>query len=507
MSSRSRALSIVALLILVLTGYGAPATSGASPSRQATFISTSCPFKVGGGAFKPVDVRCGFLVVPENRQVDDSHSIKLAVAVFRARGSHPAPYPLIYLAGGPGVWVVDPMGSAIASGRMPAYVGNRDLILIDQRGLGLSQPALTCSEATTAYTRALNRHLTSDQWARLARSALRACRSRMVRKGIHLAAYNTIENAADIAALGPALGYKRVDLFGGSYGSYLAQQVLRDHPQGVRSVVMEAIVVPPFNAFNDEIPNTWRSLQLIFKTCAASRTCNAKYPHLKQSLINVMTRLQVHPATLHISVPGSNGTHAVKLDAQELFSTMQSALLFQQFVAGMPKFISDTAKGKYGPVTQLEEAFGWQGISPYIGMSLSMTCNAMQAGASPSTVAARAKAVPAAFRSAAVAKATNMLAACAIWHVPSAPAGTHSYFHSAIPTLLLPGAYDPIVSPQQALTLARYYSHSYAVYFPTLTHNIVGTDSCPDSIVGAFLAHPNRKPNTGCASQLTMKWQ
>ena len=82
----------------------------------------------------------------------------------------------------------------------------------------------------------------------------------------------------------------------------------------------------------------------------------------------------------------------------------------------------------------------------------------------------------------------------------------HTYFHSAIPTLLLPGPYDTKTSPAQAYPLARHLGHSYVVLLPTMSHEI-DWSGCPAEIIGEFLDHPNRKPDTSCTDGMVMAWQ
>ena len=84
---------------------------------------------------------------------------------------------------------------------------------------------------------------------------------------------------------------------------------------------------------------------------------------------------------------------------------------------------------------------------------------------------------------------------------------TYTYFHSAIPTLLLPGAFDANTRPERMPALAAHLGHAYLVPFPTYSHGAVNAGPCPNSIVRDFLTHPNRKPDTSCAAQMTMAWQ
>src|SRR5579859_1745855 len=202
-SSYRRPLSVgLALLLVLLTaGIGAKRLTDAASPATVSFVRHTCPFAVGTGAFQKANVRCGFLQVPENRRVAGRRTIKLAVAVFKSPASHPAADPFIYLVGGPGSSIVSSMGSRVASSGMPAYVGNRDLILVDQRGTGLSQPSLACPEFDAVGRGATKQPLSQAKVLSLNHQAIQRCRVRLVTSGINLNAYNTVQNAADIADL------------------------------------------------------------------------------------------------------------------------------------------------------------------------------------------------------------------------------------------------------------------------------------------------------------------
>jgi len=510
MSGKSQWLPYVAVSLFLLAGCGSPsAGAGLPPGSSAVFKATACPFSLKGGHFKPADIRCGYVRVPENRAIKHSPTIELAVAVFKAPGTHPAADPLIYLIGGPGGYVVQPMGSQIAQDGMPDYVGNRDLILVDQRGTGLSQPALTCPELYVARDTALTQHLSDAQTWTLLHAALRACRSRLVKDGIDLDAYNTAESASDIAAVPAALGYTKYDVFGGSYGSALALQLMRDHPKGIRSVVMDAVVVPPFKGL-DEIPNFWHALRVLFKNCAAdSGVCSILYPHLEQALIKLAGRLQSHPPTVKVYFGDVNRTYDVRLDTIEFLKTLRWALMEPSYISMVPKLITDASRGDYRTATQLENVFGPSNdvFTPDEGMALSMTCSSNVAHFSTAQAAAAARVFPVSLRVAAATPIDEALPACRIWNVPSVPNVNHAYFRTTIPSLLLPGAYDPNNSPAVETALAGHLTHSQVVFFPTLGHDVVGAAPCQDYIVQSFLASPNRRPDTACIADMWVPWE
>src|SRR4029079_1061419 len=115
-----------------------------------------------------------------------------------------------------------------------------------------------------------------------------------------VAAYNSTENAADIAELRVALGIDHWNVYGVSYGSKLALIVLRNHPQGIRSVVLDS-VSPPTN----NIAETWwsapaSSFKAIFAACAAQRACATAFPNLEEEFTATVNRLDEAPAIVRV---------------------------------------------------------------------------------------------------------------------------------------------------------------------------------------------------------------
>src|SRR5205823_1670387 len=131
---------IVAMAVLLGSGAGAWRLAARTPPATPRFEPTACHFKLGAGIVAGRDVRCGFVVVPEDRSVPHGRTIRLAVAIFKSPRPHPASDPLVFLQGGPGGALIDDLGSAITrQTRTTNFPADRALILLDQRGTGPSQ--------------------------------------------------------------------------------------------------------------------------------------------------------------------------------------------------------------------------------------------------------------------------------------------------------------------------------------------------------------------------------
>lgn len=500
---RPLAVGMVLLLVLLTAGIGAKRLTEAAPSVPSSFVPHTCPFPVGTGAFPKARVRCGFLQVPENRPVAHGRTIKLAVAVFKSAASHPTADPFIYLVGGPGSSIVSSMGSRVASGGMPPYVGNRDLILVDQRGTGLSQPSLACPEFDAVGRGATKQPLTQAKLFSLNHQAIQRCRTRLVTSGIDLNAYNTLENAADIAELWKALGYKQANVYGGSYGARLALQVMRDHPDGIRSVVIDAVADPTFNEYNDTIPNAWRALQLVFRECAAAPGCRTTYPNLQATFNQTVAHLQAHPIVGHEIVPKWGRTYPVQVNGARLAAILMGALYSPNLIPMVPGIIWNTARGDYKSLFETDAAINLANVDSSEGMYLSMECSDDQAGSSRSKISSSASAIPGSIRSDVILNRTEALTLCKLWQVKSVPARNRQLFSSTIPTLLLEGTFDPRTPPTKAQAVARNFAHSYYFELPNLGHGVVGQGPCSDAIVSSFLTDPLHRPNAGCIAGLS----
>jgi pimeloyl-ACP methyl ester carboxylesterase len=241
-------LLLVALLVLIVvaTGYGIFRAVSPPPRRApSAFQQAPCPFTLGQGLVEGKDVRCGFVVVPEDRSQPKSPTIRLAVAIFKTSSPHPAPDPVLVLGGGPGDALLEKAGPTYTAGNLPS---NRDLILLDQRGAGYSQPSLKYGYPS-------------------------------MNAGLNLNAFTTLESAADVHDLIRALGYRQVNLDGVSYGTRLALTLMRLFPADLRSVVLDSVLPPQVNAFTSRPPAAARAFAVLFHGCAAARlTATAMRP-------------------------------------------------------------------------------------------------------------------------------------------------------------------------------------------------------------------------------------
>ncbi|MBI5841104.1 MAG: alpha/beta fold hydrolase [Chloroflexi bacterium] len=219
----------------------APPTAIPSPiptiSYTPLFENAPCQFETFGS----VDVNCGYLIVPEDRTGDPSHTIRLAVAVYKSTGGNPEPEPVMFLQGGPGAEAVQLSADAYSVLVYP-FLAKHDFIVFDQRGTGISEPALGCEELTKTYSQDIHGLIPGSTRELVYSNAFLSCNGLMSAQGVNLNAYTTVASAADIKDLLAVLGYQKANLYGASYGTRLAQVVMRDYPEIVHTAILDSVV-------------------------------------------------------------------------------------------------------------------------------------------------------------------------------------------------------------------------------------------------------------------------
>ena len=494
---------LAAILALYLAISLIPRIPARAQNSLPRFETSACPFTPGTGFTEGQNVRCGFLLVPENRAKPNSPTIQLAVAIFHPFAPQPAPDPVILLGGGPGDPTVGGIGPVLSSFNADFFLGDHDLILIDQRGTGFSRPSLLCDQVTQADYQSLSTPQPVAQQVAAEAQAYTACRQQLLAAGVDLSAYNTTENAADIADLRTALGYQSVDLFGISYGTRLAQAVMRDHPEGIRAVVLDSVVPPSLDLFTGLTRAYPYAFHLLFHGCARSSSCHHAYPHLAAVFSALIARLDAHPITVKVRDPHSLRRYPVALTGFDFAVLLFKAQYVTPFIPTLPAMIWQTAHGKYGLLKRIFTVIGFPLTGESLGMQASVLCSEDAPATSDAQIVAAAAGAPASLRPDLETAMTGFLHLCAPWNVPPAPAIRRGPVTSSIPTLLLDGEYDPITPPAYGAAVAATLSHGTRVVFPGTGHGVTFSDPCPDTMVAAFFDDPAQPVNTDCIGAMT----
>jgi len=254
----------------------------------------ACPF-MGRVEYEPGDLSCGTIVVPENREAAESRSIRLMYVHMPATGEDEdrRDDPVIYLTGGPGV----PVEGYVERLRDHPLFETRDLYILEQRGIANSGEF--CPQyGTLSPGLADPRTFEETEIANAERMGL--CFSEASARGVDLRGYNTQENARDIKALREALGFEQWNIWGISYGSHLGQMVMHEDPDGVRAMVLDAIVP---NDLGGGFGDTGRMAETILETYQDACTPGAPCEGFADRMFAAIDSMQENPVIVTVDNP------------------------------------------------------------------------------------------------------------------------------------------------------------------------------------------------------------
>jgi pimeloyl-ACP methyl ester carboxylesterase len=494
-------MAVVGLSLLAGAVMAPPVGAQAATFEAGECVKTPEPI----AALK--DARCGWLVVPENRGKAGSRTIRLPVAVIPAVTKTPGATPLVYMEGGPG-------GAALATAALLAEAGlhkEREVIIMGQRGTRFAQPALLCPEVDQVNGRASNLPRNAESTGRLYVEASRVCRDRFLSLGVDLGAYNTTESAADFADLRKALGIAEWNVYGVSYGTDLALTYMRQHPEGVRSVVIDSVVPPQLASVGMNWTNAGQGLGNIFAACAAEPACRSRYPDPAGMMAKLVTELEAKPLRLNlvpVLIPGQKPEPGAKP-----IDTLLDGAALANWLAGVsevlgpdfPLLLEEMSKGKPDKVAAsiAAAAFLKEGEISY-GLQYGVVCTEWVPYEGANDVAEAGKRAFPAFPAQALAQAPQFPFAaeiCKMWDVAKGPAAQRDVTTSAIPTLVVAGSYDAITSSQTAEQAAKPLPKGTFVAIPGVGHFVVPKSECAQKVMRSFLADP-AAPDVTCVAGL-----
>ncbi|HEV7814238.1 MAG TPA: alpha/beta hydrolase [Janthinobacterium sp.] len=419
------------------------------------------------------------IAVPLDHDKPDGPFLTLHVTLAPAFRETAKADPLFLLAGGPGQAGSDILPLLESTFRRAR--ATRDIVLIDQRGTGLSGKLDCDSKNDEAGTS--DRQLAEE---------VRHCVARLKQP---LAMYTTAAAARDIETVRRALGYGKINLWGGSYGSRLAQVYARLFPASVRSLILDGVAAP-----EQIIPAGGRdaqaALDALFKLCAADAACAKTYPGLKSEFA-ALTAL-VARGGVPVSLPDPRTAAPVQLtiDRTRFVATIHAVLYSAIDSRRLPYLIHSAYLGNWAPFlarSNLANDFSADGEVAY-GLHLAVTCAEDAPRLTPQFLNEDAGA---SFLAAPLIRRVTAL--CDLIKVPAVPWRAPGMIEA--PALLLSGALDPVTPPRRAVAAARYMPHAQQVVVQNAGHGI-STLGCAPRLLREFLDRPERPVAAACLGEI-----
>lgn len=412
------------------------------------------------------EVLCGTHRVFEDRAARTGRTIDLKVAVVPALRREAAADPLFILAGGPG------QGATKYGPLIPLAFREvrktRDVVLVDLRGTGGSNP-LGCNLGDLGNPLALLQEGAFD-----AAPCLRSLQG-------DPRLYTTEPAMDDLDEVRAALGYERINLWGGSYGTRAALVYARRHPDRVRSLVLDGaapfeVALPLYNAWGAQ-----RAMDRLLADCAAEPECRAAYPRLREEIAEVFARLDQAPVRASLRHPQTGRPIEMTVSRGGFASGLRGMLYTPAHASLLPWVVHSARQGDFAPFATLSlETAAWSTETMSLGLTLSVLC-------SEDVPRIRDEEVEREVRGTFLGdfEIATWRRMCERW--PRGPLPDVDGPPLRVPALILSGDLDPVTPPRWGEAMKNHFSGGLHVVVPGTAHNTSMAGCVPD-LIARFVA-------------------
>jgi pimeloyl-ACP methyl ester carboxylesterase len=456
---------------------------GQTQSQRPVFNETTCDLPNISPDLRP-RLRCGTVSVPRDYDNPDAGHFNLAVVVIKSEQQPSWPEPVVYISGGPGY----PLTVYAAYQARTPYAPRRDLVLVDQRGTGRSEPNI-CPDLDRKLldaTLAIAATVTEEALARRQATYL-ACRDEAVGRGLDLRDFGTRVTVEDFERVRQALRVERWNVYGESYGTTVAMTLAALYPDTVRSAVLDSVYPP------DPVP-LWSTIvgdarDAFFAHCARDKGCSTSFPDLAETYRDTLVRLDQNPLVVTLPPQMQQADDRVRITASLFEVGISNLLYYSNSYPTLPRIIQSVHDGDA------------PGVETVLGSQLAAA--AILNRATHAAVECRDRPH---FRTqlavtASALDRTQLYGVCGDWSAlgpwPLVPVGTR------VPTLVLAGQFDPVARPASSRHVAGLIGDSARfIEFPLIGHSVRQSSPCGARIAADFIDRPAQAPDISCADRI-----
>ena len=470
---------------LALLWVGSDLAAESEPFELGTLRFTDCDLK-NRAQGDLLGALCARLEVPEDPAQPDGRKISLRIGLAKANNAEPQTDPVFFLAGGPGQSAVESF-PLVASG-FARIREKRHVILVDQRGTGDSN-ALKCesAEGKSAFA-------AEDESLEAQAAFVRRCLDALKGKA-DPRFYTTSVAVTDLDRVRAAIGADNINLIGGSYGTRAAQVYLRQFPERVRSIVLDGVVPPDLILGNEHARNLEVAVQGIFQRCRDNPACHAAFGDPAADLKRLQTELRVRAIAVDFRDPQSGEALKEDFTLADLNVVVRLFAYAPETAALLPLALHEAVNGRPEALLgQSRLVTGDLGEQIMHAMQLSVICSE-----DAPFFEARDADLDTIMGTAFV---KVMQAQCAAWPKGARPDDFHVPKVSAIPTLLLSGAFDPVTPPRYGESTVKHFSKGRHLIVPGRGHGLM-LAGCMPRLVAEFVEDADAaKLDIGCLKDL-----
>lgn len=413
------------------------------------------------------EIRCGVHEVFEDRASAHGRRVEIHVAVLPALRRLVDPDPVFLFAGGPGQGARGLAG--VAARDFKQVRRSRDIVLVDLRGTGGSGP-LRCPDPGDDLSLTLE-----DVTAQV-----RQCRDTLVADARF---YTHEESLADVDEIRERLGYRTINLWGGSWGTRAALLYALRYPAATRSVVLDGAAPLDLEFPRTASADAHAALDRLIADCATDHECALAFPDPRALLRDLESRFAAGPVSAQLEHPRTGVPTAVRLQRDMVVEIVRGALYGPRDAAALLVAIRHAADGHFSPLAaQHLRTASWSIDDMALGATYAVLCSEDLPRTAGIDFAATAHG---SFFGTAYSDVWR--ARCRDWP-PGQALQTHGTIRSNAPALILSGERDPVTPPRTGDAMTRHFTSSWHIVVPGAAHNTSFSGCVPD-LIADFITH------------------
>jgi pimeloyl-ACP methyl ester carboxylesterase len=372
----------------------------------------------------------------------------------------------------------------------------RDLILIDNRGVGSAEPRLDCHEIEEAAMSLLDKKLERMDLIALIGESYSACKHRLEKQGIALSQYHIVNSANDLEQLRIALDVEKFNIYGASYSSRVALVYERLYPEVTRTLILDGIFPQSIKTYENEPRRNYQAVMRVFDKCNRNILCYGRYgSDLDRRLTVFLNKLDTSPISIEVSSDDDKKVN-VEVTASMFFDSLYAAIYDPATIRRIPEYLYAIFSGNTQYLKKLIGDFYVTDISTgYIdeGAYASYACYDEIPFVDFSV--ARNELMKYPFQYYSNAKVfDHMQVMCEVWDVPAANAGFKDIYRIHTPLLIYSGELDPVTPAELARPVVENASIWWGKVWPDSSHEVMHQLECADRVAAVFLRDPVSNP-------------
>jgi len=472
------------LLLLLFTSSSFSQTNNCKLEKTDTFFPETKDINQD-------EISWYYLTVPENWDNPSGKTIKIAVVILKNKAEKKISNPVVYIEGGPGgggikgirTWLKHPLRE------------KSDIVLVDVRGTGNSLPKF-CPDLGKKFLEILSKNQNSTKDEQQKTLAAMACKQDLISRDIDLNAYNSKYIAKDLNALKTILKFQNWNVYGVSYGTYVAQVYANDFPNDIKSLILDSSISNISEYYNSNAVNYMNSLDKVFDACKSDPDCNRQYPNLEEIYFETIEKLDKNPVTVKVNkkiIPNGVFTY----NAEDFKIAIQQGLYNKKLIEVIPLLIYEFNKANKNTLSSLVAAFSGALRLDY-GQYYCVSCNEAIPNNSLEIFNNKAQKYKKLKGGLSFYKSDFLV--CQKWNLGDSTAEKSLNDLSNLPSLNSPvlvfsGAFDPITPTSNGVITAGKFKNSYLIKAPISGH-VPSFSKLGSKSVNEFIQNPGHRPDT-----------